>query len=168
MKRFAALTLMALASFSAFGQGLTPKQAFDQLKKLTGTWEMGAGDQKFQVIYKVSGAGSAVFETQFAGQAHEMVSVYHMDGDKLIMTHYCAAGNQPTLVYKPGKDPKVLSFGFLRATNLKSKDVHIHGARIVFQGPEKLKSDWIGYANGKPMGTTTFDLKKVAPADAIK
>ena len=30
-------------------------------------------------------------------------AVYHMDGPDLVMTHYCAAGNQPTMKFKPGK-----------------------------------------------------------------
>ena len=47
------------------------------------------------VVYKLTGAGSALVETQFPGTGHEMVSVYHLDGDDLRMTHYCAAGNQP-------------------------------------------------------------------------
>ena len=161
MKRMLLAICIAVATTASFAQAPTAKQAFEEIKKLAGTWEMKQGDAKLNVIYKVSGAGSAVFETQFPGQATEMVSVYHMDGDKLVMTHYCAAGNQPTLIYKPGKDLKTLEFEFLRGSNMKPTDMHIHAAVLKFMGAGHLVSDWTGYMDGKNAGTTTFDLKRV-------
>src|SRR5690348_14678733 len=92
--------------------GVEAKGAFAKLKKLAGTWKTEldatgkAADFKkkvekhkdqhaaeHSVIFKLTGAGSALVETQMPGAAHEMVSVYHLDGDDLRMTHYCAAQN---------------------------------------------------------------------------
>ncbi len=33
----------------------------------------------------------------FPGDAHEMTNVYHMDGGSMLLTHYCAVGNQPRM-----------------------------------------------------------------------
>jgi hypothetical protein len=162
MKRLLAIVLLTVAALAANAQGLSPKQAFQQLKKLAGTWEMkGPNGETLKVIYKVSGAGNTLIETQFPDQAMEMVSVYHMDGDKLMMTHYCAAGNQPTMVYKPGKDPKVLFFDFVRGSNMKPADMHIHTAKIMLKGADEIQSDWTGYMKMKNAGTTSFELKRV-------
>lgn len=162
MKKLGFVVFVVAASCLSFGQGATPKQAFEQLKKLVGTWEQQGPGGSFKVIYKLTGGGSSLVETQFAGQPHEMVSVYHMDGDKLIMTHYCAAGNQPTMIYKPGKDSKVLFFDFLRGSNMKSTDMHIHAAKIHLLSANEIKSDWIAWANNKQEGgPTVFELKRV-------
>ena len=31
------------------------------------------------------------------GTPGSMISMYHPDGDKILMTHYCAVGNQPRM-----------------------------------------------------------------------
>ena len=162
MNKFALVMLGAAITSISVAQGPTPKQAFEQLKKLVGTWEEKSPQGSFKVVYRLTGGGSTLIETQFAGDAHEMVSMYHMDGNKLIMTHYCAAGNQPTLVYKPGKDAKVLFFDFLRGSNMKKTDMHIHAAKIHLLGANEIKSDWIGWSGNKQAGEPTiFNLKRV-------
>jgi hypothetical protein len=164
MKRVLAGLALLLSVTALAGQGPTPKEAFAQLKKLVGTWE-GAGDDQgkgMKVVYKLTGAGTTLIETQMAGSPMEMVSMYHMDGPDLIMTHYCAAGNQPTMKYKPGKDAKSLDFEFLKGSNMKPTDMHIHAARIRILSEDSLESDWIGYFKGKDAGTTTFKLKRAA------
>jgi len=48
-----------------------------------------------------------------------MISVYHLDGDRLILTHYCEVGNQPRM-QATSFDPKSneIDFNFLDATNM--------------------------------------------------
>lgn len=168
MKKLFTVSVAVMVAAVSFAQAPNAKQAFAQLKKLAGTWEMkGPNGENMKVHYKVSGAGNTLIETQFPGDAHEMVSVYFMDGNKLMMTHYCAVGNQPTMVYKPGKSLKVLDFDFVRGTNMKPKDMHIHTAKIFLNGPDQIQSDWTGWMNGKKGPTTSFNLKRV-PAASTK
>src|SRR5437867_4427581 len=58
---------------------------FDVLKQLAGDWagkiRHGANEHDATVSYKVTSGGSAVVETLLAGTEHEMVTVYHQDGD---------------------------------------------------------------------------------------
>ena len=72
-----------------------------------------------------------------------MVSVYHLDGKELRMTHYCAAGNQPRVKLDLAKStPDELIFVFDGGTNLDpEKDMHIHGVRIKFEKDGKVTSD---------------------------
>src|SRR5262249_6635714 len=58
--------------------------ALEKMKKLAGTWLLADKDGKptdqVASIIKVTAGGSAVHETHFPGQPHEMVSVYTVDG----------------------------------------------------------------------------------------
>ena len=79
----------------------TNAQRFDALKKLAGEWvevgKDGKPTDKLVSSVRVTSAGTAVEETLFPGSDHEMVTMYHLDGDDLILTHYCSLGNQPRL-----------------------------------------------------------------------
>jgi hypothetical protein len=93
------LLLSGARAAAAEAARISGKDAFEILKGFAGEWtgKVAEGEPvpNPSVIYHVTAAQSAVVETLFPGTAHEMVTVYHMDGDKLVMTHYCAAGNQP-------------------------------------------------------------------------
>lgn len=155
-------------------QGVDAKTAFDRIKTLAGSWKCDISDRhqtdghkdkhppESSVIYKLTGAGSALVETQFPGSDHEMVSVYHLDGDDLRMTHYCAAGNQPRVKLDRAKStPKRLIFVFDGGTNLDpQKDMHIHGLEITFHDDGKVTSAWEAYEGGKQAGITSFVLSK--------
>jgi hypothetical protein len=70
-----------------------------RIKALAGTWEVQ--DEKGQwvtaSVFTVTSGGSVVRETMFPGTPHEMTNMYSMDGTSLILTHYCAMGNQPRM-----------------------------------------------------------------------
>lgn len=142
------------------------KAAFARLKTLNGDWKCTAEGTHMhgeaRVNYRLTGAGSALVETQFPGQAHEMVSVYHLDGPELRMTHYCAAGNQPRFKLDRAKSkPDDLLFVLDGGTNFDpARDPHIHGLRVRWLDGGKVVSDWEAYHEGKPMDTTTFTIVK--------
>ena len=151
---------------------ITAKSAFTQLKTLAGTWKNKvsganehehAGDNK--VIYRLTGAGSALVETDFPESDHEMVSVYHLDGDDLRLTHYCAMGNQPHLkLDRASSSPTRFVFVFDGGTNLDpAKDMHIHAMTITFGKDGEVDCAWEGYAAGKKTGTTHFQLSRSKP-----
>ena len=146
---------------------VTASEAFARLKSLVGTWnndvsstEHKKHDTASNVVYRLTGADSALVETDFPDSNHEMVSVYHLDGDELRMTHYCAAGNQPRLrLDHANSTPSHLVFVFDGGSNLDpARDMHIHGMTLTFEKNGEVKAAWEGYAGGKPAGTTTFHL----------
>src|SRR5260370_5096267 len=69
----------------------------EKMKTLAGTWVTADQDGKptddVVSIIKLTAGGSAVHETLFPGQPHEMISVYTPDGSDLVMTHYCILRN---------------------------------------------------------------------------
>jgi hypothetical protein len=90
-----------------------------------------------------------------------MVTFYHLDGDRLVLTHYCAAGNQPTMVLVPGSDPSVLRFDLLRISNLASPDaMFMHDALIDLSEPGRLRTSWTSWEEGKPGPVANLDLRR--------
>lgn len=147
-----AAAAMVPAAGLARGEDVGAKAAFEKLKGLVGTWEGQAHGETLTVVFKTTGAGSALVETQFPGSPHEMVSVYHLDGDDLRMTHYCAVGNQPRVVLdRKASKADDLIFAFDGGTNLDpAKDIHIHDVRITLRDADHIESRWVAYQNGKP------------------
>ena len=162
MIRMMTLILVAAMGVAAVGQDPDePKKdaRFEKIKALKGDWvAVGREDKGVVVSYRVSAAGTAVFETIFVGQPHEMVSVYTMDGGELLMTHYCALGNQPRMKAGELKDG-VLSFAYTKVVeNTKSHDEnHIHGLKMTF-GEGTLQHDWSSLKDGKESEVTTISL----------
>jgi hypothetical protein len=145
------------------------KAGFERIKSLAGDWAgMGgehSGMSMVEVRYRVTAAGSAVEETLMPGTNDEMVTMYHLDNDKLMLTHYCSAGNQPTMVGVPvrSKDGQVASirFDFAHATNMASPNAgHMHAAEMVFESKNNLASKWTYWENGKPGHESTFQLTR--------
>ncbi|HKB15521.1 MAG TPA: hypothetical protein VKF62_05615 [Planctomycetota bacterium] len=156
------LLLLALAP-----AGDEPKKAspLDRIKALAGDWvrvgEDGKPTERIVSSYKVTAAGTAVVETMLPGSNHEMVTVYHMDGENLMLTHYCAQGNQPRMKAKPGGPADRLEFSCAGGTNMKSEDdAHMHAVTIVFLGPDRLRSEWQYFDKGKNVETAKFDVAR--------
>lgn len=157
------LTTASLAAATA--TATNARAAFERLKGLAGDWHGTVGDREKgeagMVNYRVIANGSAVAETILAGTPHEMITVYHLDGDQLVLTHYCAAGNQPKLALTRKSTADTLDFDFVSATNMKSrKDMHMHSLRIRFEGANALVTEWDGFKDGRKTDTTKFFLKR--------
>jgi hypothetical protein len=130
---------------------------FEKLKALSGRYEGKTGSTDVALDYSLSGGGSAVMEN--CSMHGMMTTVYTLDGDRVLMTHYCAAGNQPRMACK-GLEGNVAKFEFLDASGMASKDdPHMHGLTITFGTDGALQQDWTMYSGGKEAGAVHFDLK---------
>jgi hypothetical protein len=168
---FALLSTTAVAGLGDDKKTAAPDEsgkqaALEAFKKLAGEWrgkEVIGHDtgMEVRVTYKVTSGGSAVVETLFPGTDHEMVTVIHPDGNELVLTHYCALGNQPQM-RAPGKlEGNQVAFKFVRATNLSSeKAMYMRDAKFTFIDKDTLKSEWSHYQDGKPAGQVVFELKR--------
>src|ERR1700719_4268273 len=98
---------------------MAPSVGFDQLKPLVGEWEGQAGGKTMHVSYQLVSGGTALLERLSMGGEPEMVTLYSPDGDRLVVTHSCSAGNQPHMRTEPvSNGAKQFSFNFVSATNL--------------------------------------------------
>lgn len=127
----------------------------EKLKSLAGTWVAADKDGKptDQVVsvIRVTAGGSTVHETLFPGQPMEMVSVYHLDGSDLVMTHYCALGNQPKMKADPTAPSNQLRFKFAGGTNFDpAKDMHMHEGTLTILDADHIEFSGVAWVNGKP------------------
>lgn len=128
--------------------------AMDSLKKLAGTWEMPEQKDKAMPagtsIFKVTSGGTMVQETMAVGTPHEMTNTYHMDGKNLVVTHYCAAGNQPRMQAVDPMNAQVLHFKFRDGTNLDpAKDGYMGELKITIIDADHIKQEWTYFKDGK-------------------
>src|SRR5262249_8542890 len=105
--------------------------------------------------------GSAVREVMFPGQPEEMTNVYHMDGPTMVMTHYCAIGNQPRLRAKPGV-PGQIALKFDSVSNMTSPDqMYMGELRLVMTDNNHLREEWRHFKHGKVEGDPAiFELTR--------
>lgn len=134
-----------------------------RLRNLKGDWDAdldGDGVTDTIVSFEITANGSAVIERQFRGEPYEMVSVYHLDGDRLMLTHYCAATNQPRMIAVDIED-RFLEFDLLDITNLESADaMHIHAARLEFIDDDQVRSTWTHWVNATPGEPAVFRMTR--------
>jgi hypothetical protein len=131
--------------------------AFKQLSALAGEWEAVQDGTPVRETYTVTASGSALFvETKPANEA-AMITMVTVDGDRLIATHYCSAGNQPQMVTNaPGDLRKGLTFSLERITGLKTADDwHNTGLTIILDDDNHMTQHWTYLYKGRA-GTTHF------------
>ena len=163
-RRLLVCTVLLLSlQLAAYGDDKTGKQpptpthsGLETMKKLVGTWLAADKDGKptDQVvsIIKVTAGGSAVHETLFPGQPHEMVSIYTVDGPDLVMTHYCVLGNQPRMKADPKSPVNQICFQFAGGSNLDpKKDKHMHAATLTIVDDDHIEIAGVGWEGGAPV-----------------
>lgn len=166
---FGVCAVLAFASAAAAGEtaqpAAKPSAAFERIKGLAGVWRGSAthGSQTpepAEVRYDVTSGGTAVVETLFPSTPHEMVSVYHDQGGKLMMTHYCMMGNQPVLQLESA-DAHHVSLALAGEQGIASaQEPHMHALTIEWGGPNQVKQTWTGHAGGQPTDTTVLELTR--------
>jgi len=157
------LLLCALLACGANAFGFDSAAAFSRLKALAGEWEATTPTGKFHVTYEVIGGGTAVVERDRGEGMPEMLTVYHMDGKRLLLTHYCMAGNQPRMEAQAFDAASgEIQFRFLDATNLASPAAgHMRNATLRLTDVRHFSSNWEYFEDGKIRNTEKFDYTRV-------
>ena len=88
-----------------------------------------------------------------------MFSLYHGDGDNILMTHYCAMGNQPRMKLAETGAPNVLKFVYFDGTSMKSvKDPHMHQLTMTLVEKNIIIPEWVFFAGGEKQFVVRLDL----------
>jgi len=152
--------VLILLTTAAFAQSDAQK-SFEKLKTLSGSWQgTGMEGKPVQVSFRVTSNGSAIM-SEIQGP-EDMVTMFHLDGDRLLMTHYCATGNQPRMVGRMSPDGKAVTFDFLDVTNFNSTQPgHMQQLVVTVLDPNHHTADWTFLAqDGKQQHHQHFDLTR--------
>jgi hypothetical protein len=131
--------------------------AFKQLTTLAGEWEAIQDGTPVRETYTVTAHGSALLVQTKSADGTAMITMVTVDGDHLIATHYCSAGNQPQMVNRgPGDLRSGLNFSLERITGLKTPDDwHNTGLTIILDDNDHMTQHWTYLYKGQS-GTTDF------------
>ena len=167
MKRtllFSAVSMMALLAGAASlaADKTKSEEAFDRLASLKGKWEGQQDGVKISLVYTLTANGSALMEEFRPESGPVMVTMFTVDGDHLIATHYCSAKNQPQMVTSAITDAQTpLAFSLARITGLKSQDAwHNTGLTVIQEDSDHLTQEWTYQSKGKS-GKTVFRYTRV-------
>src|SRR6266550_417765 len=157
-----ALFVAALAAFAA--DKTKSEEAFDRLASLKGEWKGEIKGIDTTLIYTLTANSSALMEECRPGKEPEMITMFTVDGDHLIATHYCSAKNQPQMATSAISDAqKPLAFSLVRVTGLKSPDAfHNTGLTMIQEDNDHLTQEWLYDAKGKS-GKNVFHFTRVRP-----
>jgi hypothetical protein len=143
------------------------QKSFEKLKALAGSWqgqvttvpqEAAMEGKVMQVSFRVTSMGNALMhEMTAAGRPDDPITMLYLDGDRLLLTHYCDAGNRPRMVGKMSPDGKTVEFDFLDVAG-STQYGHMHHAVFTFLDANHHTEDWTYMGNGDQPVRAHVDL----------
>jgi len=163
---FAIVAIVALMASQpdAKQQPTAAAEAFQRLKTLVGTWEGKlANGRTIPVSFKLTAGETVLVETWRMSPKRESMTMYHLDDDALILTHYCPQGNQPRLKFTSTNDGK-MTFKFFDGTNLQNtKASHQHAVWIQIRDDKSFVRSETYVKNG----STAEEIAKEKEGEAV-
>lgn len=102
----------------------TPAMRFETITALAGEWQVRE-HASLRIVFEPTAGGTVIIERWMVGERMHSLTIYHLDGERLIATHYCPQGNQPRLAATASDDSKI-RFTFLDATGLDPTESYQH------------------------------------------
>ncbi|HEY6769959.1 MAG TPA: hypothetical protein VI386_34905 [Candidatus Sulfotelmatobacter sp.] len=159
--------LVVSLSIAAFAQSNAQK-SFDQLKTLAGTWEghltvvppqPKMESKVAQVTLRPTSMGNALMhEMKVEGRPDDPITMLYLDGERLMLTHYCDAGNRPRMTGKMSPDGKTVDFEFLDVAG-STQYGHMHHAVFTTIDANHHTEEWTFMEGDKPIHAH-FDLQR--------
>jgi hypothetical protein len=153
------------------------QKAFDQLKSLAGTWHgkvtmdppskaMGDGTE-VDLSLRVTSRGNALVHEMGDLNSKEdptkydhPVTMFYLDGDRLLLTHYCDAGNRPRMAARVSPDGKTVEFDFLDVAG-NTQYGNMYHAAFTFIDADHHTEEWTFKLKGDKLMHGHMDLQRV-------
>lgn len=152
------------------------QKSFDKLKTLAGSWqgqvttdpkqpdwENGKG---LQITMRVTSRGNAiVHELKEAGTPDDPtrydhpLTMFYLDGERLLLTHYCDAGNRPRMAARVSPDGKTVEFDFIDVAG-DLQYGHMQHAVFTFIDADHHTEDWTFLMPGDKPVRAHMDLQR--------
>jgi hypothetical protein len=167
-RRLMVTTVLMAMSAGAFAQSDAQK-TFDKLKTLSGSWEgtvtatppqPEVQGKNIHVSLRTTSTGHALMhEMTVNGREDNPVTMLYLDGDRLMLTHYCDAGNRPRMVAKASPDGKTVEFDFLDVDG-GTQYGHMHHAVFTMVDANHHTEEWTYMGPGDNPIHAHFDLQR--------
>jgi hypothetical protein len=142
-----------------FGQDNPPKtpsaqsdaiKAFAKLKTFAGSWRGTVMDIPIDFTIRAVSSGRAILHegnTSAEGPPKHEITMFYLDGARLLATHYCDAGNRSNMEGKLSADGKAIEFslldvvgstrgGYLKGLVFTLNDANHHTVELTFVMPD--------------------------------
>jgi hypothetical protein len=144
------------------------RAAFERFRALEGNWG-GRSTKGWRdtASWKTIAGGSAVVETSFDAHPKEtMLTVFHLDGEDLTLTHYCVAKNQPHLrATEFSPDGRTVTFTFAGGGNLADRNRgHMDKALFRFEDADHFSTRWTWYQDGAERWMEEIHCERIPPS----
>ncbi len=166
--RLMSLVAVLVLSAAAFAQSDAQK-SFDKMKTLAGSWEgrvttvppqAEIEGKTMRVTLRVTSMGNALMhEMTGAGRPDDPITMVYVDGDHLLLTHYCDAGNRPRMEGRLGADGKTAEFDFLDVAG-STQYGHMHHAVFSMIDANHHIEEWTYMGPGDKPVRAHFDLQR--------
>jgi len=155
-------TLAIIAAAALPADKTKSEETFDRLASLQGEWRGQINGINTVLIYTLTANGSALMEQCRPDKGPEMITMFTVDGDHLLATHYCSAKNQPQMATSPIADVhKPLAFSLVRVSGLKSPDdFHNTALKVIQEDDDHLTQEW-SYEHKHKSGKNSFRFTRV-------
>lgn len=158
------LSLSTLASAQSDAQ-----KSFDQIKTLAGSWDgtvktdpptSEVDGKHAQVTLRVTSMGNALMhEMRIEGRPDDPITMLYLDSDRLLLTHYCDAGNRPRMTGKASPDGKNVEFELLDIAG-GTQYGHMHRTAFNYIDANHHTEDWSFMMPGDKMVRAHLDLQR--------
>src|SRR6266446_399552 len=123
------------------------QKAFEKMKTLAGTWQGSVMGIPVQTTIRVTSRGNAILhEVTSSGMPDNPITMIYVDGDRLLLTHYCDSGNRPRMEGKFSPDGNSVEFtlfditgntekGFMNRIAFTIVDANHHNEESTFMLP---------------------------------
>src|SRR5205085_3032814 len=145
------------------------QRAFEKMKTLEGSWEAlvttipqaaEVEGKLAQVSLRVTSRGNALMhEMRISGIPDDPITMFYLDAEHLLLTHYCDAGNRPRMEGKVSPDGKTVEFDFLDVAG-GTKYGHMHHAIFTIIDANHHTEDWTFMLPGDKHVRAHFDLQR--------
>jgi hypothetical protein len=167
------LLAMSLAPTAALAQSDAQK-SFTQLKTLAGVWKgsitttppMPEMDGKAMwVTLRVTSRGNAlIHEMKDPSKPDDVehddpITTMYLDGGRLLLTHYCDAGNRPRMSAKLSPDGKTVEFELVDVSG-GNENGHMHHSVFTLIDANHHTEDWTYMMPGDKPVLAHLDLQR--------
>jgi hypothetical protein len=126
------------------------QKAFDNMKALAGTWQGTIMGISINITIRLASSGTAILHeatTDAGGPPNHEITMFYVEGDRLLATHYCDAGNRARFEGKMSPDGKASEFnlldvagptrgGLVKRLMFTSVDANKHVVEFTFVKPD--------------------------------
>ena len=126
------------------------QKAFEKLKTLAGSWEGTYMGMSGKITIRVTSTGNAILhEMTASGGPDDPITMIYVDGDRLLLTHFCDSGNRPRMLGKLSPDGNTVTFDFLDVSGNTEKFL-MHDAMFTMVDTDHHIEAWTYSLHGKP------------------